>query len=255
MIHGIRGLFSSGCGFASLCCAIILLAICGCTKQPIADNRPEDERIIREMEIEAAEAIAAKDLGKLVSLYADDAALFHEHDPNISGKAAICETWKAIFARPGFAMSIELQKVEVSTDGDLAWTHGVYEMRMNDDTGKPVMDRGEYAVVYKKQPDGKWKIMADNGSTDLRAHALPKPPSRRSPYAPLAPLMGLACFLSGIWFLFGMPVVFVIYSWKFGKAAGCLQDFLWRPSCSSASSSQPTCYGDISQEAIGICPS
>ena len=197
-----------------LCCLALLVSLPGYAKQTVPDDRAEDESAIREMEIAGAKAVAEKDLDRLISLYADNAALYDASLPNISGKDAIRRTWEAIFDKPGFSMILNPMTVEISPDGVLAWTHGNYTMTMNDGAGKSVMDRGEYALVYKRQPDGKWKVVADNGNPDFRPHALPKPPKKRSPFAPLAPLIGLACFFSGLWFLFGMPVVVGVYFWK-----------------------------------------
>jgi hypothetical protein len=50
-----------------MCCVALLSSIGGCAKQPTPDNRAEDERVIREIEIEASKALAARDLGRLVS--------------------------------------------------------------------------------------------------------------------------------------------------------------------------------------------
>jgi hypothetical protein len=69
--------------------------------------------------------------------------------------------------------------------------------------------------VYKKQPDGRWKVFADSGHSEFRIHSLPKSPDRRQqPASAIGPLIGLACFLSGIWFLLGMPVVVAVLAWK-----------------------------------------
>ncbi len=202
-----------------MCCVALLSSICGCASQSAPDTRAGDEQLIRDMETMASEAVTARDLGHLVSLYADNASLFYADHPIVAGKDAIRETWKAIFARPGFAMGIELLKVEISRNGDLAFAHGAYTMTMNGATGRPVTDKGEYAVVYKRQADGKWKIVADNGNSDFRAHSLPKSPDRRQqPPSPAAPLIGLASLFSSLWFLFGMPVVLAVFAWKYFKS-------------------------------------
>ena len=203
--------------FRILMCSVALLSlVCSCANQSAPDNRPEDERLIRDMETMASEAVAAKDLGHMVSLYADNASLFYADHPMVAGEDAIRETWKAIFANPGFTMSTKPLKVEFSRNGDLAFAHGAYTVTMNGATGRPTTDRGEYAVVYKRQPDGKWKIVADNGNSDLRAHSLPKSPDRRQqPPSPAAPLIGLASLFSSLWFLLGMPIVFAVFAWKY----------------------------------------
>jgi ketosteroid isomerase-like protein len=46
---------------------------------------------------------------------------------------------------------------------------GTYQQTLNDAKGKPVTDRGKYLTVWKKQPDGKWKAVADMGISDLPA--------------------------------------------------------------------------------------
>jgi len=35
-------------------------------------------------------------------------------------------------------------------------------------------DKGKYVTVYRKQPDGKWKVVADIFNSDLPAPAPPK---------------------------------------------------------------------------------
>jgi uncharacterized protein (TIGR02246 family) len=198
-----------------MCCVVLLSSIFGFANQSIPDNRAEDERMLREMEIEASRALVAKDLDHLISLYADDASIFYADNRAVTGKAAIRETWRTILVKPGFAMSTEPLKVQVSDSGDLAFIHGAYTMTMDDAMGKSISDKGEYVVVYKKQPDGKWKVFADSGNSDFRVHSLPKSPDRRQqPASSIGPLVGLACFFSGIWFLFGMPVVVAVLVWK-----------------------------------------
>ncbi|MGH7983124.1 MAG: YybH family protein, partial [Candidatus Udaeobacter sp.] len=81
-------------------------------------------------------------------------------------------TWKDLLASPGVAISWKTAKVEVARSGDLAYTTGTYELTMNDASGKPINDRGKYVEVWKKQADGKWKVVADIWNSDL---PLPSP--------------------------------------------------------------------------------
>ena len=138
-----------------VCCVALLGLTSGCAKQTIPDTRAEDESLIREVEIEQSKAMAAKDLDHMVSFYADDASLLDANTPIATGKDAIREIWKAVFAGPGFGVSSETLKVEVSRSGDLAYTRGTYTMTANDAKGNPVTDKGKYVGVYKKQPDGQ----------------------------------------------------------------------------------------------------
>jgi uncharacterized protein (TIGR02246 family) len=161
--------------FAMLTGGLALLSFMwGCAAPPPPDTRAADERAVREIEAEALKAAAAKDVQGFTSLYADDAALFLPNAPLVTGKDSVRKTWGALFATPGFSHSFETVKVEVSRGGDLAYASGTYTMTMNDPKGKPVTDKGKYVAVYKKQPDGKWRCVADIGNSDLPAPAAAK---------------------------------------------------------------------------------
>jgi uncharacterized protein (TIGR02246 family) len=148
-------------------CAALLGFTWGCARQIVPDTREADERAVRESEIEMSKALAAKDLESLISFFADDASGLYPNTPAIHGKDALRQSWKTVLAIPGFLMSLQPVKVEVARSGDLAYVHGTWTRTMNDATGKPVADKGNYIVVYRKQLDGRWKIAADIGNSDL----------------------------------------------------------------------------------------
>ena len=109
-----------------------------------------------------------------MSFYADDASMFEPGSPMVTGKDAIRKGIDAFFAMPGFSLSFQSDKVVVARSGDLAYSHGTYAMAINDAKGKPVNDKGKYVTVYTKQPDGKWKVVADIYNSDVPAPAPPK---------------------------------------------------------------------------------
>jgi len=206
----------------------LLNVISGFAQQPVAgETRDENERVIFGLEAEISKAIESKDLDSLMAFYADGAGLYYEDHPMVGGKDAIRQTWKTIFARPGFSMSTRARQVETAADGDLIFVHGSYTTSLQNSGGGPEKDRGEYGVIYKKQTDGKWKIVADNSNLELGAHAFPKPPDRRiKPPSMIGPLIGMASFLAGIWFLFGMPIVFVVSGWGYVRSRKLSTGFL-----------------------------
>jgi uncharacterized protein (TIGR02246 family) len=156
--------------------AALLSFMWGCATPPPPDTRAADERAIREIEVEADKAAAAKDVDRYVSFYADDAALFFPNAPLVTGKDAIRKTTEALFGTPGFSLSFKTTKVEVSRGGDLAYSYGTNTVTMNDPKGKPLTDQGKYVAVYRKEPDGKWKVVADIGNSDLPP---PAPPPKK----------------------------------------------------------------------------
>ena len=161
--------------FSMLVVTIALLAFMwGCAPQAAPDTREADERAIREIEIEWSKAIVAKDVERCMSFYADGASEFEPGKPIDTGKDAIRKGFDAFFAIPGISSSFQTAKVVVARGGDLAYTYGTNATTMNDAKGKPVNDKGKYVTVYAKQPDGKWKVVADIYNSDLPAPAPPK---------------------------------------------------------------------------------
>ena len=138
-----------------------------------SDTRAADERAIREAGIEWLKATGAKDVERTVAFYADDASMFPPNAPIATGKEAIRALWSQVFTTPGIAVSGQTTKVEASHGGDLAYEIGTYEFTMHDPAGKPVMERGKYVLVWKKQAAGSWKVIIDIFNSDLPAPAAP----------------------------------------------------------------------------------
>jgi uncharacterized protein (TIGR02246 family) len=131
------------------------------------DTREADAQSIRELERRAREAVEAKDLDRYVSFYADDALLLWPGAPMVTGRAAIREFMRVFLSMPDFSLSFETAKVEVSRDGDFAYSLGTNKVTLVDSNGRRMKDRGKYLTVYRKQPDGTWKVVADTGNSDL----------------------------------------------------------------------------------------
>ena len=67
---------------------------------------------------------------------------------------------------PGFALSFAPTKIEVAKGGDLAYDVGTFELKANYAQGNPAITVGKYVVVWKKQPDTRWRVVADIFNTD-----------------------------------------------------------------------------------------
>jgi ketosteroid isomerase-like protein len=151
----------------SCCCSSValLIVLSGCNhKTP--DHRAADESIIRNLDAQWSKTAGAHDLDGIVSYYSDDAILLPPNAPAATNKQSIRASW-AEFAEPGVSLSWEASKVEVSESGDLAYSTGTYTLAMKNSQGKPIADKGKFMEVWKKQPDGGWKAVADIYNSDL----------------------------------------------------------------------------------------
>lgn len=148
----------------SLLCAILFLAACASEPQkpaPPPDTRKTDEAAIRAASADWSKAAQAKDLDKSVSFYADDAVFFVNSGALVKGKDNIKMAWQPMLASPGTTLSFDTTYVEVARSGDLAYEYGTYSLVTEAKKGKPTEEKGKYVVVWKKQPNGSWKAVAD----------------------------------------------------------------------------------------------
>jgi uncharacterized protein (TIGR02246 family) len=149
-------------------CAVALAAA-GCEEEhmhQVPDTRTADEAAIRAASQEWSNAASSRDLEKAVSFYADDATYNPPSAPLAAGKDAIRKVWTNIVAVPGINLRWMSSKVEVARSGDLAYDTGAYTVTKNDASGAPVTSKGKYVVVWKKQTDGKWKVIQDIDNPD-----------------------------------------------------------------------------------------
>jgi uncharacterized protein (TIGR02246 family) len=145
----------------------MFLAGCGQFNVQTGSNREADERAIRDLDAEWAKAAAEKNVDQVMTSYADDASMFVPNEPIAMGKPAIRIEWTKMTSNPGYALSFSPSRVDVAKAGDMAYEFGVYSLMLTGPDGKPINDRGKYVVVWKKQPDGKWKVVADIINSDM----------------------------------------------------------------------------------------
>ena len=138
-----------------------------CRGQETQGKRADDEHAIRAADAAGLKAAQAKDVNGATANYADDAAWLPPNSPIANGKEAIRAGWSKLLGIPGFRIDWNITKLDISRGGDFAYTLYAYKMIMPGADGKPVMNQGKDMAVWKKQPNGRWKIAADAFNSDL----------------------------------------------------------------------------------------
>lgn len=144
-----------------------ILFASGCSTQTVQaptlppDTRKSDEAAIRAASADWSKAAQAKDLDKTVSFYADDGTFFVDNGALVKGKDKIKMAWQPMLAPPVTSVSFDTTFVEVARSGDIAYETGTYSLVTEAIKGKPTEEKGKYVVVWKKQPTGSWKAVAD----------------------------------------------------------------------------------------------
>ena len=140
----------------------------GC-QQAGSDTHAADEAAIRAADAATLKAAQAKDVDRAISNYAEDAVWLPPNSPSVQGKQAIRAGWSQLLAIPGLSIDWHIEKVDVSRAGDLAYTYYKYQMTIPGQDGKAIADHGKDLAVWKKQSDGRWKMIADTFNSDLPA--------------------------------------------------------------------------------------
>ena len=152
------------------CLLALFLSGCNQAPPPAPDTREADAKAIRDGEDAWAKDWAAKDLNKLVSHYADDAALLVPEMPLVKGRAAITTAFTDMMKDPNMTLSFAPTSVDVAKSGELGYSQGTYSLTVTDSKSKKVVtEKGKYITVYKKQADGSWKAVADMNNSDAAA--------------------------------------------------------------------------------------
>jgi uncharacterized protein (TIGR02246 family) len=110
------------------------------------------------MRAEWAEDLRTKKDDGYVRLDADDGVFLEPTGARITGKSAITALMKHVMAT--FNSNITLHSVSVEVSGTLAYDSGDYvETLTPRAAGKPMQVQGTYLTIFKRQPDGQWRIM------------------------------------------------------------------------------------------------
>lgn len=148
----------------------LLSSLAACQSEPASGTSASDEATLRKLDDEWSKAAGAKDVDKTVSYYTDDAVVMPPNIPTLTDKAGIRNLWQSLLGG-SFSGGWKATKVEVARSGDLAYISGNYEFKEQDDSGRPLTDKGKYLEIWKKQSDGNWKCVADMFNSDLPAVA------------------------------------------------------------------------------------
>ena len=144
--------------------AIIILLLGGAAK---CQTRASAEDALRAADAAWLKTYEAKDLDKAVAFCDEQGSLLWPNAPIATGKNAIAKLTAGAFAIPDFKLEWHPNKAGVARSGDLGYTSGTYVWTFKDASGKPMSDKGKYLTVWKKQPDGSWKVLFDTFNTDL----------------------------------------------------------------------------------------
>lgn len=138
---------------------LIALALAGAACAP-APEAP-DPAVLMQADREFAADVAGGGADAWASWFADDGAMIQEGAGEIRGRDAIRNAVDYLDT-PGLSLTWEPARADIAASGDLGWTTGTWEYRPSPDA-EPA-SRGRYVSIWRKQEDGRWKVVMDLGS-------------------------------------------------------------------------------------------
>jgi uncharacterized protein (TIGR02246 family) len=137
------------------------LALLVALTSPLSAQPPaEAERQVREAERAFARTMADRDHAAFVSFLADD-AIFLGEKRVLRGRNAVAEGWKPYYEGPQAPFAWEPERVAVVASGTLAISTGP----VTDPQGKRI---GTFTSTWRRESDGKWRVVLDGGCPPCR---------------------------------------------------------------------------------------
>jgi ketosteroid isomerase-like protein len=147
--------------------ALLLLFVFAANVAATEKKSAEGAALLLQLEAEFAADVAQHGHDAYVAHFAEDGVELVDGG-GISTKDAMSKQapWPE-----GTSLAWTPVKADMAASGDLGYTYGNYVFTARDKEGKLVSSYGKYTSIWKKQKEGRWKVVVDvgNSSPDPKA--------------------------------------------------------------------------------------
>lgn len=97
--------------------------------------------------------------------YADENVIkMRDNNSPLIGRQQLIAKFSKIAALNHNVLTWSPVKAEIAQSGELGYTFGNYQLKVNLAPGKDTIYYGNYVSIWKKQKDGSWKYILDGGN-------------------------------------------------------------------------------------------
>lgn len=129
------------------------------------DEQRADRAAIARATAELLAAVNASDPNRVLAVWAPDGVIMPPHHPAVRGHGALADYFRSLFGRSRFRFAFTSSEIQLAGDTALesvtytatVWPHG---------GGAPTEDYGKGLHVYRREPDGSWKLTQDIWNSD-----------------------------------------------------------------------------------------
>ncbi len=132
---------------------------------PFADSTVKPGKMLLfDLEARFAKDVAERGGAGFAAWFADDGVALGNGAAPLNGKVAIAKS--ANWSPKDYQLTWTPTDAMMGPSGDMGYTWGHYEGRSKDTNGNPVLTSGRYITMWRKEPDGSWKVVLDAGANE-----------------------------------------------------------------------------------------
>ena len=152
-------------------CAVAVLLVLGVAGSASAGHHEKGKALMEEVTKigdDLATAMVAKQVDRLLSMYAEGAISLPNYGPRMEGIEAFRQSHEQMNAMGMNVLSFESEPTDVWQAGDQVIEIGKFEITI-EMPGMPskIEDRGKYLTIYERDAGGALKIKVETWNTDL----------------------------------------------------------------------------------------
>ena len=135
---------------------------------PLADPTVKPGKILLfDLEARFAKDVAERGGAAFADWFAEDGVALGNSVAPLVGRVAIAKS--ANWSPKVYQLTWTPTEATMGPSGDIGYTWGHFEGHSKDANGNPVTTSGRYITIWRKQPDGKWKVVLDAGANEPAA--------------------------------------------------------------------------------------
>lgn len=143
---------------------IALVVVIGGFSAFAQENDPKLEAIIEDLGTKMEKLVVARDIDKLVGMYAENAQYLPDQGRIYNGPAEIRKVWEMVFQAEFVDFGLEADRVGGTKKLIYESGTGFSKVRFN---GQEQLHKFKYVNVWERQADGNYKLLIDIFNRDL----------------------------------------------------------------------------------------
>jgi ketosteroid isomerase-like protein len=132
---------------------------------PLSDSTVNPGKMLLfDLEARFAKDVLARGGAAFADWFAEDGVALGNGAAPLVGRVAIAKS--ANWDPKVYQLTWTPTEAQMGPSGDVGYTWGHFEGHSKDANGNPVVTSGRYITIWRKQPDGNWKVVLDAGANE-----------------------------------------------------------------------------------------